>query len=57
MHYKEDWSYNNIRQWARKNRYCAGRSQSPIDLRFKTSHHDRRLRPLSLVEQHSQGRL
>jgi carbonic anhydrase len=51
----DEWSYINTKQWSRKNRYCAGNSQSPIDLRFNISHHDHRLKRIHLDEQQPQS--
>ena len=51
-----EWSYNNTRQWVRKNRYCAGHSQSPIDLQFNLSRYNDHLKQISFEEQDSQGK-
>ena len=52
-----EWSYNNTRQWTRKNRYCAGHSQSPIDLQFNISRYENRLKRIHFEEKDSSGRL
>ncbi|CAF1158651.1 unnamed protein product [Adineta ricciae] len=46
----ESWSYQNPKLWARKNRYCGGRSQSPINIRFNRSSYNAHLKPISLEE-------
>ncbi|CAF1487510.1 unnamed protein product [Adineta steineri] len=45
------WSYDSIKTWGRGNRYCAGHSQSPIDLRYNVSTYDNRLKKIVLEEQ------
>ena len=51
-----EWSYETMQKWSRDNRYCAGHLQSPIDLPFNISHHDRRLRTLVFEDRHTTGR-
>ncbi|CAF3486244.1 unnamed protein product [Rotaria socialis] len=46
------WSYENIKQWRRGNRYCAGNLQSPIDLRFNRSTFDSRLKQVYLEDRY-----
>ncbi|CAF0744893.1 unnamed protein product [Rotaria sp. Silwood1] len=49
---KGAWSYENLKQWVRGNRYCAGNLQSPINLQFDISHYDRRLKQMYLEERY-----
>lgn len=53
----DEWSYTNIKQWVRKNRYCAGHLQSPINLQYNISKYDHRLKRLQLEETHPRGKL
>ncbi|CAF1336874.1 unnamed protein product [Rotaria sp. Silwood1] len=53
---KGHWSYENITAWSHDDHYCRGNLQSPIDLQFKKSLFDRRLKPLYLQELKSRGR-
>ena len=53
--YLESWSYQNPKLWARKNRYCGGRSQSPINIRFNRSVYNTHLKPISLEERDPTG--
>lgn len=50
------WSYDNVKQWNRGNRYCAGNLQSPINLQFNLSHYDNRLQRFYFEERFPRGK-